>query len=200
MITLQPINLVQAASDLLWSRVLQKFPKLKFAMSEGGIGWIPYFLERVDYVYKHHQAWTGQDLGGMLPSELFNERIVTCFHRRRGRPREPDITSTWTTSPGSATTRTPTPPGPGRPRSSSLRWRGSPTRTSTRSPHENAIRLFSYDPFKHIPKEQANVGALRALAKDVDVSERAVTGAQPRDKNEPPITIMTIVAAATGGK
>src|SRR4029079_9401107 len=59
--------------------------------------------------------------------------------------------------------------------------------------------LFSYDPFTHIPKEQCTVGALRAQATDVDVRERAVTGAQPRDPNEPPITIMSIVAAATGG-
>ena len=79
MITLQPMNLVQAAADLLWSRVLQKFPDLRFAMSEGGIGWIPYFLERSDYVYKHHKEWTGMHLGGRLPSELFHERIITCF-------------------------------------------------------------------------------------------------------------------------
>ena len=79
MITLQPMNIVQAAADLLWSRVMHKFPDLRFALSEGGIGWIPYFLERVDYVYEHHQAWTGHDLGGQLPSELFKERFITCF-------------------------------------------------------------------------------------------------------------------------
>ena len=43
-------------------------PTLKVALSEGGIGWIPYFLERIDYVYEHHQAWTGQDFGDKLPS------------------------------------------------------------------------------------------------------------------------------------
>ena len=68
-----------AAADLLWSPVLRKFPGLTVALSEGGIGWIPYFLERVDYVYKHHRAWTHQDFGDKLPSELFKERIVTCF-------------------------------------------------------------------------------------------------------------------------
>lgn len=35
--------------------------------------------ERVDYVYKHHRAWTKQDFGDRLPSEVFAERIVTCF-------------------------------------------------------------------------------------------------------------------------
>jgi hypothetical protein len=35
---------------------------------------------------------------------------------------------------------------------------------------QNACRFFDWDPFKHTPKEQASVGALRALAEDVDVT------------------------------
>ena len=66
--------------------------------------------------------------------------------------------------------------------------------------HENAMRLFQYDPFAYIPKEQCTVGALRAEAADVDMSEKAVTGAKPRDPSEPPITILSIVEMATGGR
>ena len=79
MISLQPMNMVQAAADLLWSPVLRKYDDLRFALSEGGIGWIPYALERIDYVYQHHHAWTGQDFGDQLPSQLFKDRIITCF-------------------------------------------------------------------------------------------------------------------------
>jgi predicted TIM-barrel fold metal-dependent hydrolase len=90
LISLQPMNVVQAAADLLWSPVLRKFPDLRIALSEGGIGWIPYLLERVDYVYEHHRAWTGQDFGDMLPSQVFNERIITCFiDDAFGQPRLP---------------------------------------------------------------------------------------------------------------
>ncbi len=32
--------------------------------------------------------------------------------------------------------------------------------------HENAMRIFRYDPFAHRPKEQCTVGALRAEAHD----------------------------------
>jgi hypothetical protein len=39
--------------------------------------------------------------------------------------------------------------------------------------HENAMRFFHYDPFAHIPKDQATVGALRARATDVDTSPRS---------------------------
>jgi len=79
LITLQPVNIVQAAADLLWSPVLRKFPDLKFALSEGGIGWIPYFYDRIDWIYTRHHQWTGQDFGDRLPSDVFRERVVTCF-------------------------------------------------------------------------------------------------------------------------
>jgi len=36
--------------------------------------------------------------------------------------------------------------------------------------HLNAMANFSYDPFAHIPREQATVGALRASAADVDTT------------------------------
>ena len=37
---------------------------------------------------------------------------------------------------------------------------------------ENACRFFNFDPFTHIPKDQATVGALRAQAGDVDTEPR----------------------------
>ena len=79
MITLQPMNICQAAADLLWSRVIKEFPDIRFALSEGGTGWIPYFLDRLDRTYDMHHLWTGQDFGDKLPSEVFREHFLTCF-------------------------------------------------------------------------------------------------------------------------
>jgi hypothetical protein len=79
MITLQPMNIVQAAADLLWSRPVKNYPDLKIALSEGGTGWIPYFLDRVDRTFEMHATWTLQDFGGKLPSEVFREHFLTCF-------------------------------------------------------------------------------------------------------------------------
>ena len=36
--------------------------------------------------------------------------------------------------------------------------------------HLNAMKLYGFDPFKHMPKEECTVGALRAKAEHVDLS------------------------------
>jgi predicted TIM-barrel fold metal-dependent hydrolase len=169
MMTLMPINIVQAAADLTFSPVLRKFPDLRIALSEGGIGWIPYFLERIDYTYGHHRAWTGQDFGDQLPSDVFKERIITCFiddsfgvESRRHLNMDnvtwecdyPHSDSTWPTSPEFA-----------------MKYLSQCTDTEIdKITHLNAMRAFNYDPFAHIPRDQATVGALRARAAGRDVS------------------------------
>ena len=91
MIMLQPMNIVQCAADLIHSPVFKKFPDVTVALSEGGIGWIPYFLERLDHSYRVHKAWTGADFGSKMPSEVFMEHVVLCYisdaRRREARPR-----------------------------------------------------------------------------------------------------------------
>ena len=39
--------------------------------------------------------------------------------------------------------------------------------------HSNALRLYSFDMFKHLPKDELTVGALRAQATDVDLGFRS---------------------------
>jgi hypothetical protein len=48
-----------SAALLSWifSDVFVKFPGLKIALSEGGIGWMPYFLQRAQQVVDRHWAW-----------------------------------------------------------------------------------------------------------------------------------------------
>ena len=36
--------------------------------------------------------------------------------------------------------------------------------------YANACRFYGWDPFAHVPREQATVGALRSAASDVDVT------------------------------
>ena len=60
-------------------RVIKSFPDIRIALSEGGTGWIPYFLDRVDRTYDMHHRWTGQNFGGRLPSDVFRQHFLTCF-------------------------------------------------------------------------------------------------------------------------
>jgi predicted TIM-barrel fold metal-dependent hydrolase len=174
MITLQPMNIVQAAADLLWSRPVKDYPELKIALSEGGTGWIPYFLDRIDRTFEMHATWTLQDFGGKLPSEVFREHFLTCFISDPvGVKLRHDIgidNIAWEMD---------------YPHSDSM-WPGAPEQLGAvlagdnvpddeinKMTYENACRWYSFDPFKHIPREQATVGALRKAAKDHDVSVRA---------------------------
>jgi len=172
LITLQPVNIVQCAADLMWSPVLRKFPDLRISLSEGGIGWIPYLLERLDWIYTRHHAWTGQDFGGRLPSDVFRERIVTCFiddpvglviRDRVGIDRicweadYPHSDSTWPSSPEYLMKSIDQVPG------------GVPDADIDAFTHLNAMRHFRFDPFAVAPREQCTVGALRARAAEAGV-------------------------------
>jgi predicted TIM-barrel fold metal-dependent hydrolase len=172
MMTLQPMSIVQAAADLIWSPMLRKFPDVTFALSEGGIGWVPYFLERIDRVYKMHRAWTHQDFGDKLPSEVFLDRIALCFIddefgiESRGKLNldmvawecdYPHSDSTWPLAPETL----------------DIYIDGVPDGDIDKITHRNAMRLYDFDMFSHTPKEQLTVGALRAQAGDVDLGFRS---------------------------
>ena len=196
MISLQPMNIVQAAADILWSRVMTEFPGVTFALSEGGIGWIPYFLERCDYVYEHHQQWTGQDLP-MRPSELFRERFITCFiDDAAGVKNRHDVgidKITWECDyPHSDST------WPESPERLARSLDGVPDAEVDAMTHLNAMRLFDYDPFSRIPREQCTVGALRALAADVDTSPRP--SGKPVVRPDTPVRIIDLAASISPSK
>jgi predicted TIM-barrel fold metal-dependent hydrolase len=176
MITLQPMNIVQAAADLLWSKPIKEYPDLKIGLSEGGTGWIPYFLERADRTFEMHATWTHQDFGGKLPSEVFREHFLTCFisdHVGVKLRNEVGIDNiAWEAD---------------YPHSDSM-WPGAPEQLHdvltehnvpdddiNKMTYENAMRWYSFDPFSHITREQATVGALRKAAEGHDVSIRALS-------------------------
>ena len=171
MITLQPMNIVQAAADLIHSPVFKKFPDVTVALSEGGIGWIPYFLERLDHSYVTHKEWTGADFGKQLPSEVFMEHVILCFiedefgvrHAREiGVDRicietdYPHSDAIWPNAPEVLTAH--------------FALTDLTDDEIDKMTHRNAMEMFRYDPFSVLPKEQCTVGALRAQAAGHDVS------------------------------
>ncbi|MGX7680063.1 amidohydrolase family protein [Jatrophihabitans sp. DSM 45814] len=77
-IALFGLNSMMATVDMLMSPMFYKFPGLKVALSEGGIGWMPYLLERTDYSWGRHKYWCDVN-AEKVPSELFREHIYGCF-------------------------------------------------------------------------------------------------------------------------
>jgi predicted TIM-barrel fold metal-dependent hydrolase len=77
--TLLACNSMGLAADLLLSGVFARFPGVRVALSEGGIGWMPYFLERVDYTWEGHRKLEPQTDFGLRPSEMFAGHVFGCF-------------------------------------------------------------------------------------------------------------------------
>jgi predicted TIM-barrel fold metal-dependent hydrolase len=69
-----------ALVDWLCSGVLERFPYLRLALSEGQVGWMPYVLERLDRGFDHSRAYSGvQDRLSRPPSSYMEGRIYGCI-------------------------------------------------------------------------------------------------------------------------
>ncbi|MDH3047250.1 amidohydrolase family protein [Gordonia alkanivorans] len=77
-ITLFSSNLMWTTVDWLFSGKLQQFPDLQISLAEGGIGWVPYILERADFVWERHRYYQNIDFDSR-PSELFHKHFWGCF-------------------------------------------------------------------------------------------------------------------------
>ena len=77
-IALFGLNSQMCTVELVNSRIFERFPRLKVALSEGGIGWMPYILERTDYTWERHRFYTGME-DASRPSEIFRNNIFGCF-------------------------------------------------------------------------------------------------------------------------
>ncbi|HBP0042093.1 amidohydrolase family protein [Pseudomonas aeruginosa] len=179
-----PISIVNSAADWLHLKALHRYPDLKISLSEGGIGWIPYFLERADFVHEHHKAWTYADFGNKKPSDVFREHFQTCFIDDRfglknldeiGEDNvsyECDYPHSDTVWPESADML--------------LESLGGLSDTAIdKITHGNALRLYNFDAFgKMGGRDKCTVGALRALAQNVDTEPKSYGGPAPLAEGE----------------
>jgi predicted TIM-barrel fold metal-dependent hydrolase len=174
MITLQPMNICMAAADLLWSRVFKQYRDLRVALSEGGTGWIPYFLDRLDRTYEMHHLWTGQDFGRELPSDVFRRHFLTCFIADPvGLQLREDIGVTnmcWEMDYPHSDSSWPAAPEE---LARMCERYGVPDNDVNLITHENAMRWYRFDPFSTRPREGCTVGALRGEVAGHDVSIRS---------------------------
>lgn len=182
-ITTMPISIVNSAADWLHLKALQRLP-LKVSLSEGGIGWIPYFLERADFVHEHHKAWTHADFGGKKPSEVFREHFLTCFIDdafglenldkigENNVAYECDYPHSDTVWPEFADRLLAT-------------LSGISDQAVAKITHGNAMRLFNFDAFGMMGgRENCTVGALRKAGEHVNTAPQSFGGPAPLEPGQ----------------
>ncbi len=78
--TLFTVNALVAAAEWIWSGVPLRFPNLAVAFSEGGMGWVPMLLDRLDFVLHHSGSGADQDHwpSDLLPSEVLKRNFWFC--------------------------------------------------------------------------------------------------------------------------
>jgi predicted TIM-barrel fold metal-dependent hydrolase len=67
-----------AAVDWLFSKVALRFPNLKICLSEGGIGWVPGLLDRLDHVARYQRIYGNWDGIDLTPAELLQRNFWFC--------------------------------------------------------------------------------------------------------------------------
>ncbi|HEY3832288.1 MAG TPA: amidohydrolase family protein [Acidimicrobiia bacterium] len=178
---LSSVMSIYTLGDLLWASFWHRFPALRFALTEGDIGWIPYFLWRAEHTLDRHNGWMRHELPqGRRPSELFRERILCCFisdpiaiklldelnvDNVCWESDYPHSDSSW----------------PHAPESLEGLFTGIDDDTVAKITHGNAMRHYQFDPFAIRPASQCTAAALRAEAPDVDVVTHAGRAADERD-------------------
>ncbi len=76
-IALCGVNSMSALGDLIFAGVVEDHPRCKIALSEGGAGWVPYVLERLDYTWQRSR-YEGVRCS-RLPSEVFRDHFWVCM-------------------------------------------------------------------------------------------------------------------------
>jgi predicted TIM-barrel fold metal-dependent hydrolase len=186
-ITGMPISISLSAADWITLDAFTRYPKLKMALAEGGIGWVPYLLERADFTNEHHREWTHKSYGGKKPSDVFREHVIVCFIDDRVGLKNRDAIGVdhicievdyphsdciW-------------------PKMPELVWDNMRSDASLsdeeidKITHANVMRLYHYEPFQKLGgREVCTVGALRARAQHVDTTPVSLGGAAPLPAGE----------------
>ncbi len=79
------VDNARVLGNLLYSDILVRFPRLRFVSVESGIGWIPFYLEALDYQLTETVPNDGAHLA-MKPSDYFRRSVYSCFWFERAAP------------------------------------------------------------------------------------------------------------------
>ncbi len=74
-----PMQMDEILSLLIYAGVLERHPKLRVVLAESGVGWLPYFVARMDAIFDKHCAPHPEYSIHTKPSELFHRQVYATF-------------------------------------------------------------------------------------------------------------------------
>ncbi len=75
---LLPLQLDEALAIMVFSGALERHPNLKLVLAESGIGWLPYFLTRMDLEWRNLRGSIDY-APSVPPAELFHQQVMATF-------------------------------------------------------------------------------------------------------------------------
>lgn len=76
--TMMYLSNARVLANMIYSGVFERFPGLQMVSVESGVGWIPFFLEALDY-QQTESAPHSDSVLSMRPSDYFRRQCFGCF-------------------------------------------------------------------------------------------------------------------------
>jgi len=77
-LTMAPMTVGETIGMITFGGVLPRHPDLRVVIAEGGIGWLAYYLERIDHVYEKQRYWANSKLTEP-PSSYIRRQVLATF-------------------------------------------------------------------------------------------------------------------------
>lgn len=74
-----PMQLDEPLSVMIYSGALERHPGMKLVLAESGVGWIPYFIARLDASGEKHLPRATDYRLRAKPSEIFKRQVMATF-------------------------------------------------------------------------------------------------------------------------
>ena len=85
--TVGPMQLDEPLAMMIFSGALERHPGLRLVLAESGIGWLPYFVHRMDMEAEKHVAKAQDYQLRTKPSEIFRRQVYATFEEEPLGPR-----------------------------------------------------------------------------------------------------------------
>jgi predicted TIM-barrel fold metal-dependent hydrolase len=77
-VSIAPMSIAETLAMLIFGGTFERHPTLQVVIAEGGIGWVAYFLERMDHVFHKQGRWAGTTIKEK-PSSYFARNVLVTF-------------------------------------------------------------------------------------------------------------------------